>query len=191
MDTSALIRTLSQVIPLSEPLQARINGILKEELLPKKHTLLHEGQIERRIYFIKKGFARAYHFQNDKEYTSWFMGEGDLMVSIYSFFTRKAAQETIELLEDSVIQSVTWEELQELYRDFVEFNIVGRILTEQYYVKSEERAISLRTLSATERYAALIASFPEILKKVSVTHIASYLGISQETLSRIRAKVKL
>lgn len=188
MNTTYLLDTLSKIIPLSQELQSRINDILVEESFSRKHILLREGQVERKIYFIKKGFARAFYFKDSKEYTSWFMGEGDIMISILSFFSRKPAQENIELTEDSIIQSTSWEQLQKLYQDFVEFNIIGRILTEQYYVQSEERAIALRTLHAKDRYDALIQTHPQILQKVSLGHIASHLGINQETLSRIRAK---
>lgn len=183
-----LIQTINQIAPLSEELEKCIISSLKEEKFHKRDLLLKEGQIARRIYFIQKGFCRAYYIKEDKEYTSWFMGEGDIMISVFSFFTRKPAVETIEVLEDSVLLSISWEQLQKLYTDFPDFNFIGRIITEQYYIKSEERAISLRTMSARDRYLSLIKTYPSILQKASLGQIASHLGMNLETLSRIRAK---
>jgi CRP/FNR family transcriptional regulator, anaerobic regulatory protein len=187
MDTQFLIQTVSQIIPLSDKLLGRLADNLKEEKFPKKHLLLTEGQTARRIYFIQEGFARAYYYDKDKELTTWFMGKGDFMISVYSFFTQQPALENVELLEDCTLLSLSWHQLQALYEDFIEFNIVGRVLTEKYYMLSEERAILLRTMSAAERYHQLITKYPEILQQAKLGQIASYLGISQETLSRVRA----
>ncbi len=184
----SLIQTLNHITPLSKEIEKFIISNLKEEKFHQRNILLKEGQIARRIYFIQKGFCRAFYLKEDKEYTTWFMGEGDIMISVFSFFTRQPAVETIEVLEDSVMLSLSWEQLQKLYTDFPEFNLVGRIITEQYYIKSEARAISLRTLSATDRYLSLIKTYPSILQKASLGQIASHLGMNLETLSRIRAK---
>lgn len=187
MDTDKLIRSLSLIAPLSAELQKAFSNYVTEESYPKRHLLLKTGQVAKRIYFIKEGFARAFYFtKNVKECTAWFMGQGDIMISVYSFFTQQPAAENIELLENSVIQSMTWSQLQSIYADFKEFNYIGRILTEKYYIQSEERAILLRTLTAKERYELLLNSHPTIFQKASLGQIASHLGISQETLSRVR-----
>lgn len=189
MDTDKLIRSLSLIAPLSAELQEAFSNYVTEDSYPKKHLLLKEGQVAKRIYFIKEGFARAFYFtKNTKECTAWFMGEGDLMISVYSFFTQQAAVENIELLEDSIIQSMTWKQLQAIYADFKYFNYIGRIITEKYYIQSEERAILLRTLTAKERYELLLNTHPNIFQKAPLGQIASYLGISQETLSRVRGR---
>ena len=162
---------------------------LKEEKFYKRDLLLKEGQIARRIYFIQKGFCRAFYLNGDKEYTTWFMGEGDIMISVYSFFTQQPSVENIEVLQDSIFLSMSWQQLQKIYQTFPDFNLFGRIITEQYYIKSEERAIALRTLSAKDRYLSLTKAYPAVLQNASLGQIASHLGMSLETLSRIRAKV--
>ncbi|MOA17822.1 hypothetical protein D3C78_1380910 [compost metagenome] len=117
------------------------------------------------------------------------MKENDIMLSVYSFFSQKPAFEYIETMEDSMFITLSFTKLQQLYREFPEFNIIGRIITEQYYVQSEARAIALRQHSAEERYKTLLKSDPELIKRVSVTVLASYLGMSRETLSRVRARI--
>jgi CRP-like cAMP-binding protein len=189
MDTELIMQTVNHISPVSDAVKSRLNEYLKEERFPKKYQLLQEGQTAKKIYFIKEGFARAFYFTADgKECTSWFMGTGEFMISVFSFFTQKTAAENIELLEDSTLQSITWTQLQALYKEFTEFNLIGRVITEKYYIESEQKSILLRTLTAKERYEQLIRSNPNILQKASLGQIASYLGISLETLSRIRAK---
>jgi CRP-like cAMP-binding protein len=187
MDTSQLFNVLNNISILSTALRSQLNEYLIEEQFTKKHLLLKEGMVSQRIYFVKKGFVRAYYYKNGQKFTSWFMGENEIIISVFSFFSRKPAFENIELLEDSLLQSINWDQLQKLYTAFPEFNLTGRIITEQYYIKSEERSINLQTLSAKQSYENLLSTHPGILQKASLGQIASYLSIKQETLSRIRA----
>lgn len=103
-----------------------------DEELKKKSLILKQGQVSQCIYFIKQGFVRAYYDKGNSTFTNWFMGSGDIIISVYSFFSRKPSFENIEALEDCTLQSITWQQLQQLYQTFPEFNITGRIITEQY-----------------------------------------------------------
>jgi CRP-like cAMP-binding protein len=188
MEANSLLNTLNSITILSEGLQNQIKSYLIEETFGKKSILLKAGQVSHRIYYIKKGFIRAHYYKGNNEFTSWFMGEGEIIVSVYSFFSRKPSFENIEVLDDCVLQSINWDQLQGLYKKYPEFNLTGRIITEQYYIRSEERTISLQTLNAKQRYEKLLSDYPGILQKASLGQIASYLSIKQETLSRIRAK---
>jgi CRP-like cAMP-binding protein len=188
METNGLLHTLNCVTILSENLQERIKSNLLEENHKRKSTLLKAGQVSQRIYFIKERFVRAYYHKGGNEFTSWFMTTGDIIVSVYSFFSRNPSFENIEVLEDSVLQSISWDQLQILYKEFPEFNRTGRLITEHYYIKSEERTITLQTLNAKQRYEKLISDYPGILQKASLGQIASFLSIKQETLSRLRGK---
>lgn len=183
-----IINFLNTIYPLNLAIQERLRTDLKSINLPKRKMLLTEGEVSDKIYFIQEGFARAFYFHKDKEVTSWFMGQNDIMISIYSFFTQTPSFENIELIEDCTLFYMTYGELQKIYKDHPEFNVVGRMITEHYYIKSEARTISLRAQTAEERYNRLLQDFPGILQKTSLGQIASHLGIKQETLSRIRGK---
>ena len=87
-----------------------------------------------------------------------------------------------------MVHSITHYELQQLYRDFPEFNYVGRQLLEKYYVLSEQRTQNLRSRTAPERYELLLRDFPTIFQRVALKHIASHLGMAPERLSRLRNK---
>jgi CRP-like cAMP-binding protein len=188
MDTQPLFQTLNSIAVLSPGLKDKISELLIEEDFKKKSLILKQGQVAHRIYFIKQGFVRAYYDKGHDTFTNWFMGRGEIIISVYSFFSRKPSFENIEVLEDCTLQSITWEQLQNLYKTFPEFNITGRIITEQYYIRSEERAIDLQTLTPKQRYEKLLLSQPGILQKATLGQIATYLSIKQETLSRIRGQ---
>jgi len=188
LEIQFLLQTLNSISILPGALQDHLKSILVEDHFAKKTILLNEGQVSQRIYFIKKGFVRSFYYKDGNQYTSWFMGEGEIIISVYSFFSREPSFENIEILEDSVLQSINWDQLQAIYTQFPGFNKIGRLITEQYYIKSEKRAINLQTLPAKQRYEDLLNTYPGILQKASLGQIATFLSIKQETLSRIRAE---
>ncbi|MDR6736594.1 hypothetical protein [Sphingobacterium sp. 2149] len=123
-----------------------------------------------------------------RDATSWLLFEGDVAISVYSFFSQKRSFEVLEAVEDTSFLVLSHEKLMQLYQQFPEFNYIGRILTENYYIKAEEKANELRVFSATERYQHLIQKYPNIIARVPLGMISSYHGITQSTLSRIRSK---
>ncbi|HUH25654.1 MAG TPA: Crp/Fnr family transcriptional regulator [Flavobacterium sp.] len=142
------------------------------------------------MYFIKKGIVRAYAPMPDREVTFWFGSEGATVVSMNSYVNNKPSYETIELLEDCILYQINSETLQNLYKTDIEIANWGRKFAEDELIKSEERLISLQFKSAKERYLDLIQHHPNLIQRVALGHIASYLGITQVSLSRIRADIK-
>jgi len=106
---------------------------LHREKFPRKTVLLKKGQVCRKLWFVERGFARAYYFKEDKEVTAWFMGDGDFIISVYCVFQQKPSYEVIELLEDASLISISYDDLQRMYSNYSEFSAVWRILTEKYY----------------------------------------------------------
>lgn len=139
---SSLFTFISQIHPVSQVLKQAISACLSKHELRKKTILLKEGKVCDRVYFIESGIARAFYFLEAQEITSWFMRENDLIISVYSFFSQKPSYEHIELLEDAILISITYQDLDKLYGQFPEFNYFGRVLTQKYYVRSEERVLS-------------------------------------------------
>ena len=115
------------------------------------------------------------------------MKESDVIVSVESFFSQTPSYENIETIENSHLYYIDYTELQYLFNNCLEFNFVGRVLTEKYYKLSEQRLYSLRMQKAADRYDFILNHFPQIILRVPSKYIASYLGITEETLSRIRA----
>lgn len=149
---------------------------------------LKQGQNSSGLFVIEKGLVRAFFLKNNKEINSWFGWENLILGSISPLFFNQSSKENIQFLEDSLICSLSRQNLYELCQKYAEINTIWRKMTEEYCQILEERIFSLQTLSATERYHELIYKFPELLQRVSLGHLASYLGVSQETLSRIRSQ---
>jgi CRP-like cAMP-binding protein len=180
--------TLAAIQPLGAALATALQTRARPERWPAHHRLLEAGQVARRVYFLESGLVRGYTLRQGREVSSWFMREGDFVLSIASFFTQTASEECLELLEPGQGFSISYEQLQQLYQEFPAFNFHGRVLTERYYVLSEARARHLRVRSAAERYAQLLRDFPTVFQRVAVQHIASHLGMAPETLSRLRGR---
>jgi len=138
---------------------------------------------------LQKGLARGFYLKNEKEINTWFAPENVILGSSIPLFSNHPSKENIQLLEDSIFQYITNSDLQELYRMHPDFNTIGRRLAEDYCLLLENRIASLQADSADERYEKLLLEFPDVSQRVSLGHIASYLGITQATLSRIRRKI--
>lgn len=167
-----------------------LKEIISEEVYPKGSCLLKADKVEHTIYFIKKGIVRAYVDYSDKEVTFWFGREGDTIVSMRSYISNQKGYESVVLLEDSSLFKLRTSDLQELFSKDIHIANWGRKFAERELVKTEERLISLQFMTAQERYKKLIKESPDLLQRVQLGYIASYLGITQVSLSRIRAKVK-
>ncbi len=183
-----LVKTLHDIHPLSSDARESLEKTLQKVVIEKEEFILREGQVCHRLFFIEAGCFRGYYHKDGKEITHWFGFEKDIVTSFNSFINKTASIEHIQALETSVCWSISYNELYQLYDDFPEVERLGRITCEQYYIKLEDRYVNAQFQTATERYNKMLANTPHILQRIPLGHIASYLGISQETLSRIRAK---
>ena len=183
-----LLAYLNSMHTLSKDATDYLLRHLEQVEIPRKKFILRQGRICYNIYFVQQGLLRCFYMKNDREINSWFMKEGDVVVSVESFFDQKPGYENIQALEDSVLYHIDYNELQYLYNNCPEFNFVGRNLIEKYYKLSEQRLYSLRMQKAVEKYSFMMNNFPHIIQRVPSKYIASYLGVTEETLSRIRAQ---
>lgn len=180
---------LSSVITVSKKLEAELNAVTKQIIVSKNKSLIDIDNRCNDLFFVEKGLLRGYYLDDGKEITNWFAQEGEFATCFYAFVAVKPSFETIEALEDCVLTQFPYSSLQSLYLKFPETERLGRIITETYYIKLEERLLSLQFKTAKERYQHFVLSKPSLLQRTSLGQIASYLGITQETLSRIRAEV--
>jgi CRP-like cAMP-binding protein len=126
----SLLQYIHSIYPLSSELRENLVDNLKRKEFSRKEFLLDAGQVCRRIYFIEKGLLRCFYIKGAKEVCSWLMKEGDLVISVESFFKQRPSYESIQALEDCIIYSMEYEDLQEMYYKFPEFNFAGRKITE-------------------------------------------------------------
>ncbi len=153
----------------------------------KGTKLITEGKRHRYFYFILKGSVKSYHQKKSKEICLWFGFKNEL-ISTINTFEGEASTETIELLEDSILYCFETQAIRELAQTdiFISHWITELIIQHAKFL--EERLNGLQFLTSLERYNFLIRNAPDILQKVSLTDIASFLGVSRETISRIRGQ---
>lgn len=181
-----LIEQLLKYGYIHEDIQQEISRKTKHLLKKKNEHLLREGQSLSSFFVIKKGLIRAYFYKNNKEINTWFGEENQIFYSILPVYANSPSFESIQFLEDSEIYCISNNDLNQLYSLYPQLNVIGRRMAEEVAVLLEERIMSLHTKSALERYSTLIKVQPNLLKRINLGHIASYLGMTQETLSRIR-----
>jgi len=157
---------------------------------PKGFLLFYENKKDRDIYFVKKGIARVFYLHDITEVTLMFGTEGDTLISLKSYIEDKPGYEIVEMLENSLLYKLKYPDLDELYQKDIAIANWGRKFAEKELIKAEERLMSRQFRTAGQRYAELIEKYPYLLQRVQLSYIASYLGVSQVTLSRIRAEIK-
>lgn len=166
-----------------------LRKVIKIKKLKKEEHLLVEGQLCENLYFIVSGLLKCYYILHDKKVCDWFFGEGETVVAVDSFYDQIPSEDFIQALEDCLLFYITYEELNYLYKTFVEFNVVGRVLTYKYFRIWHRQAKNIRKLTTEERYRLIMDTQPDLINRVPVQDMASYLGMSRENLSRMRGRI--
>ncbi len=177
----------------------RLPDAIKEDLwqevtiekYSKKTHILEQYQIERHITFLYQGLIRAYQLQEEKEVSLDFRFSGDVMTAYTSYISQKPSPVGIEALEDCVVLKIPKTSVEALFDKYHEFERLGRLMTEHFYLRRVQREIEILSHSAEERYQHLLKREPNLVAKIPVKHLASYLGIHKQSLSRIRSKVRI
>jgi CRP-like cAMP-binding protein len=155
---------------------------------PKKTNLIKQGSNQIYIFIVKKGFIRRYTLLDGKDITLEFAQDNEMITSMFSIVTNQSTRDNIETIEDSVILKFNFEHLKKVYTIYQDAPKIGNLLRDKYFLNLENRILLLQNSSAIERYKDLQQNQPHIIQRAPLGYIASYLGVTQETLSRIRAK---
>lgn len=183
------IQFFQQIHPLKDESITAILAILSQKDFTKKAFLVKQGDISTELYFVYSGCVREFFEDaNANEVNTWFGFENSIAVSTYSFFSQKPSLTNIQAIEDLKTIVIKHEDLQRLFDQFHDIERLGRLIVEQYLVQIEEIKVILQTLSARERYEYIITNKPEIVQRIPLKYLASFLGIQLETLSRVRSQ---
>lgn len=177
---------LEKVALTNEELQHFVDEFEVIEI-KKGDTLLRKNQYARYLYFIVKGTVRTYNEFKGKDITTWVYPEHIFVTSWYSFLENEPSREFIEVLEDGIVLAISNLKLEEMYDSHPGVERFGRLLVQDQLSFTEFYSMGYQFLSAKEKYELLLEIFPDITLRVKLGHVASLLGISNETLSRIRA----
>lgn len=173
--------------PLTPECQRAFIANSKLTTFKKGDTVVREGQFSKKAYLIIEGCARAYYLKDGKDISDWFTFENQFMASIVSFFSNQPSPHYIEFVEESTVLEFSKETLDLLSNKFHDFERFISTVVIETMLGLCERLHTIQFSKADERYQNLISIYPDITQRIPLTHIASYLGITLETLSRIRS----
>ncbi|KIA97187.1 MULTISPECIES: Crp/Fnr family transcriptional regulator [unclassified Flavobacterium] len=181
----AFINTLQE---LDFETEQAIKKCFVKETYAKNEFIVEEGKICSKISYIKSGLVRRFYLDDGEEITKWIYTNDQFVTSLSSFFEQKPSFEIFQACEETILYSLSYTDEQLLleYPLFAKFHIK---LLRLYLSKLNEFHHSYKLMSAQEKYMYLLHSFPSIIKKAKLKHIASLINVSPETLSRIRASI--
>lgn len=185
----ALLKYFNQFLPISAKEQKAIEEIITMLSVKKNEILQPFGHTCKTIYFLKSGIARIYYLKEDKDITEYFAFQNNIIARVESLFTGQPSQKAIQILEDADIIAINATKLFKLYDEYPKIERLFRLIFEAAHVDTIRRMEGLQFHTAEERYLALLRE-TDIVQKIPLKHIASYLGITQVSLSRIRAHIK-
>jgi len=182
-----LQKAITALSPLSSESMDAYCHSWKHWSVKKDHLLLKENTVSDYIYFIEKGVVRIYYHKNDKEITEWIAMDQQFFLSITSFFQRSPSQLIIQTIEPSLIYGIHHDDFMKLADQYHDVERLLRKMVTSSLIFSQVRMDSIQFESAHQRYERLMTTTPQIIQRVPLTYIASFLGITLETLSRIRS----
>jgi len=188
--TPDLFEVLESFHPTSRDLREYLNNILLHKEFKKGHVLLRPGQVPSTVWFIQKGAARGYVFDDRKgeQITTWFWHRGDFMLALDSFCRQLPTSFYIEILEDSTLLSVTYEKLEETAKRFPALRHVERCIMEECLHRVYRHYHDRAHLPVKARFVRLMHERPQLFQVASIKDIASFLGMFPDTLSRLRSE---
>jgi CRP-like cAMP-binding protein len=173
--------------PISDKDWASIAACFQAKTLEKEEILLEEGKICRHLWFIERGLLHFFIQKNGENSTKFFTEAPYCFTSQASFNAQKPATESIQAIEKSVIYQAHYDQIQDLF-ELKSWTIFVRKLTQEVQFFTEEILEELQTETAENRYEKMLKNEPELLQRIPLKYLASYLGIAPQSLSRIRKK---
>ena len=172
---------------LTDNTKVEICKLLTVVNLDKKHVIIRENQRHDFAYFVIKGAVRSYYLKDGVEVNTWFALENDMVGSLHNF-KDNPSRETIELVENSTLIAINLKQVKPLMFSNIQIaNFINAII-EDYALFLEDKIYFSQMMSSIDKYLILLDKEPQLFQRIPLTYIASYLGISRETLSRLRAK---
>jgi CRP-like cAMP-binding protein len=185
-----MIALLNEISPLGKAEQEALAKITSRKFYKKNTILLQLGEVSRKLYFIAKGLGRVYYIRDGNDITDYFAIDMNFMGGLPSYFTGEPSHKAMELLEDSEVIEIYNYEFEKLCDQYHQIEKCGRKLAIIAFVECQSEIESIRFLSAKERYFEFERKYPGIINRAPLKHIASYLGTTQVSVSRIRAGIQ-
>ena len=188
MSSDLILKNINKHVLLTPKEETYFIGLLKEKVVSKKSFLLMEGESCTTINFVNTGLLRAYYCHEGKESTIMFAIEDWWITDMYCFINQQPAMLNIVSMEESSILTLSKENLEKLYLKVPKFERFFRIIFQNAYIREQLRIVQNLSQPAEQRYYNFQSKYPKVVEKVTQKQIASYLGITPEFLSTIRAR---
>jgi len=172
--------------PLSPECIEWLETTIQRIEIRKGDYLLRPPQICRHLYFIESGLLKCFYIHKGNNVTDWFFGKGETVVSIDSFYDQLPSEDFMQAIENCVLYYISYADLNYGYRNFVEFNVLGRVLTNKYLRIWHRQARNIRMLTADERFLSFMQTQAELFNRADLQDIASFLDMTPKSLSRAR-----
>lgn len=187
------ISSLGEILPVEDRTRTLFQQKLKVVKVPKGRVLLSDGEVCDKLWYLQSGLVRGYHLAADgagnfRDVTDWFAGEGEFFHAADSFVKQAPSRECIETLEPCVLIYITRTDLYQLYANHPEVCCIGRIIAERLLQTHQDLLRDMRTLSAAEKLESFRMRSRELFNRVPQKYIASYLGISENYVSKLKAR---
>jgi len=179
---------VAKIISLSPASRQALAEVMENQSFHRGETVLRPNAVCNSILFVESGLLRTYYLKNGKDVTDWLSPENSFSCSILSFITRQPDRRGIEALENTVAWKIGYDQLDQMYQQHHEIERLGRLLYGSGVIQVQQRFDDLHFSSALDRYSKLMSLNPTLVQRTPLSMIASYLGITQPTLSRIRAQ---
>lgn len=183
-----LLQALNNYTRLSESSTQLIKEHFVYKKIPKGTIIIREGQTARHFYWLVKGTMRGRIAPKGELITTWFATKNMFCSSMPSFIMQKPSMESIEALEDCEVYCLSRHDVLKLFKLTSEMSSIVRQMAEEAFIHSINRTHQFQSLSASERYESFVKTHPQLLQKIPLGMIATYIGITQQSLSRIRKK---
>lgn len=182
-----LVEYIKTIIPVTLEIEQEIINLAIRKTFPKNHQLILQGNVYRKLHFIEKGLVRVYYTTaDDKDITYRFVEEDSFVATLDSYISGRPSMYSMHTLEETTLFTISFNEFEMLLSKYLVLEKVHSFILRNGIEEMSRRLMALQVQSAQERYSDLIKNQPSILLRSPLGYIASYLGISQETLSRIR-----
>ena len=186
---NVFIKKIKEKITISHEEELFLQEIIKEKHYKRNTFFIKPTQVCSKIGFVENGAFRVFNIDvHGTEMTNWLIIDNDIITEIFSFIKQTPSQEYIQSLEDTTIYYITFNDLEMVYKKIPDFHIFIKLTYEDILVDLKQNIFANIHKTATERYETLLATKPQLFQQISLKYIASFLGMTDSTLSRIRNK---
>ena len=185
----SLLDSIQNLITLSTTEKDIVVSLFEEKKIKKGDFFLEEGKICKHVGFVTKGLLRYYMNHDGEDKTYEFAQENDFICNYESFIPQTPSTKNIQALEDCEIFQISYDNLQLFYRFISQAERFGRLVIEQVFIQILQDLSSFYTDTPELRYEKILKKHPELLQRMSQYHIASYVGVKPQSLSRIRKRI--